>query len=318
MILVTGATGFIGGALCRDLAARGRRVAGTIRGDQAGRLPPAIAARRIADLVEDDPWRDALAGIEVVVHLAGRAHVGERAGGNGAAAQRINCVASRRLAERAVAAGVRRLVFVSTAKVHGEATSSRPWREDDAPGAADPYAESKWSAERAVNEIARDGRLEVVVLRPPLVYGPGVKANFLALLALCDSPWPLPLGGLAGNRRSLVYLGNLVAAVRLAIDHPAAAGRTYFVADDDAVSTARLARRLRAALGRPARLAPVPPGALRLAGRVVGQASAIDRLIESLELDTTRIKSELGWQPPFGIDHGLAATAAWYRARRES
>jgi nucleoside-diphosphate-sugar epimerase len=317
MILVTGATGFIGGALCRDLAARGRSVAGAIRGDQAGRLPPAIAARRIADLVEDDPWRDALAGVEVVVHLAGRAHVGERAEGNGAAAQRINCAASRRLAERAVAAGVRRLVFVSTAKVHGEATSARPWREDDAPGAADPYAASKWSAERALAEIARD-RLEVVVLRPPLVYGPGVKANFLALLALCDSPWPLPLGGLAGNRRSLIYLGNLVAAVRLAIDHPAAAGRTYFVADGEAVSTARLVRRLRAALARPARLARVPPGVLRLAGRVVGQASAVDRLIESLELDTARIKGELGWQPPFAIDHGLAATAAWYRARRES
>jgi UDP-glucose 4-epimerase len=316
MILVTGATGFIGRVLCRDLVARGIDAGGAYRGDRAAAVPAGVEPRRIGDLADDDPWRGVLVGADAIVHLAGRAHVTDaRARADDAdKAMRVNADATRQLALAAAEAGARRLVCVSTAKVHGE-TASGPLREDNTPAPADPYSASKWAAEKALAEIAGRG-LEIVVLRPPLVYGPGVKANFVRLLRLCDSPWPLPFGALDRNRRSLLYVGNLIAAIRRALEHPAAAGRTYLVADDGAWSTAEIVRRMRAALGRPARLFPAPPGILRSATRIAGCMPAAAPLLESFEVDAGRIRRELDWRAPFSFDQGLAATAAWHRAAR--
>lgn len=312
MILVTGATGFVGQALCRDLLARGRSVAGTCRSEMRAGIPAGLDARRIDDLEGDKPWRDALAGIDAIVHLAGLAHVTDGRPDAGEKAGRINARATRSLAMAAVRTGVRRLVYVSTAKVHGEA-STAPFRESDAPAPAEPYASSKWAAEQSLRDIRG---VEIVVLRPPLVYGPGVKANFLSLFALCDSPWPLPLGGLTTNRRSFVYLGNLIAAIRCALDHPSAAGRTFLVADGTARSTTGLIGAIRGALGRPSRMIAMPPPILRTLAAAVGRQSAVDRLTETFELDASLIGRELDWRPPYSFEQGLAATAAWYRATR--
>jgi nucleoside-diphosphate-sugar epimerase len=315
MILVTGATGFVGQALCRDLLARGRSVAATYRGERRGQIPAGIEARQAGDLEADDPWCDSLSGIDAIVHLAGLAHVTEIRPDAAERAERVNAHATRSLGIAAARAGVRRLVYLSTAKVHGEA-SSAPFRETDAPAPSDPYAASKWAAEQALTEVAREQSLETVVLRPPLVYGPGVKANFLSLLALCDSPWPLPLGGLAANRRSFVFLGNLIAAIHRVLDHPRAAGRAFLVADGGALSTAELVRQIRRALGRLARLAAVPPAALQTLAASIGRQSAFERLTESFEIDASLIGRELDWRPAFSFEQGLAATAAWYRAGR--
>jgi nucleoside-diphosphate-sugar epimerase len=315
MILVTGASGFIGRALCRDLVARGLATAGTYRGDRRDAVPAGVEVRQIGDLGGGDPWRGALSGISAVVHVAGLAHVTGARSDLDRRAVSVNAEATRSLALASAEAGVRRLVFISTSKVHGEASES-PIRECDAPVPDDPYAASKLAAEAALAEAARSGRIETVVLRPPLVYGPGVKANFRALLALCDSPWPLPFGGIIGNRRALLYVGNLIGAIREALDHPKAAGKTYLVADDGARSTAEIVGAIRAAFGRRPRLLSVPPEVLRSSAGLVHRTSAVARLLESFEIDASLIKRDLGWRPPFSFEQGLAATAAWFRTSR--
>ena len=206
-----------------------------------------------------------------------------------------------------------RFVFLSSVKVNGEATRGNPVTEDDTPAPEDAYATSKWEAEQTLAEASAGGGIETVVLRTPLVYGPGVKANFLSLLKLCDTALPLPLGGVDGNRRSLIYLGNLADALRRALVHGAAAGRTYLVRDSEDLSTAGLVRRIRRALRRPPRLVPVPAGVLRAALVVTGRRAAADRLLGSLAVDSSRIDRELGWTPPYTLDQGLHATVNWYR-----
>lgn len=311
-VLVTGATGFVGGALCRVLAAEGFHVIAGIRhgADYAG----ASETRALGDLGADTELATALAGVDSVVHLAARAHmIADSAADPMAEYRRVNTDGTRRLAEAAIAAGVRRFVFLSSVKVNGEATHAAPFSESDAPAPEDDYGVSKWEAEQVLARLSDDSTMETVVLRTPLVYGPGVKANFLSLLKLCDSPLPLPLGGITGNRRSLIYLGNLTDALRCALIHPEAAGQTYLVGDNDDVSTATLARRIRHALGRPARLLPVPATALRTALMLSGRRAAADRLLGSLAIDTGRITRDLDWSPPYTMDQGLQATVGWYR-----
>ncbi len=311
-ILVTGAGGFVGGALCRVLTAAGYHVVAGLRRD-AG-LEGAAECRALGDLGGDGALDAALEGIDAVVHLAGRAHVvTDRAADPMQAYRRTNVDGTRRLAEAAIAAGVGRLVFLSSVKVNGEATHGTPFSETDPPAPEDAYGVSKWQAEQALARLSGEGGLETVVLRAPLVYGPGVRANFLSLMKLCDSPLPLPLGGLTDNRRSLVYLGNLTDALRIALVRPEAAGRTYLVGDGEDVSTAGLARHIRDALGRPARLLPIPAAALRAVLTVAGRGAAAHRLTGSLAIDSGRIRRELGWSPPYSLDQGLQATVRWYR-----
>jgi nucleoside-diphosphate-sugar epimerase len=225
----------------------------------------------------------------------------------------VNAAGTRRLAEAAEAAGVSRFILLSTVKVNGERTRGAPIRESDPPAPQDPYAISKWEAEQALIEIAARSRLKPVILRPPLVYGPGVKGNFLALLKRIDRGWPLPLGSVT-NRRSLLYVGNLVDAIRRCLLLNEAAGETYLVRDGEDVSSPELVRRIAAAMEKPARLVGVPVPLLRFAGRTTGQSQAVAALADSLVVVDDKVRRDLGWRPPFGMTEGLAQTVRWFRA----
>jgi nucleoside-diphosphate-sugar epimerase len=322
-VLVTGANGMVGRALCSALRARGSRVRTALR--QAQQFSPNSALADsviIGEIGPETDWRAALQGVECVVHLAARVHVmRESAADPLAEYRRVNTSGTERLARMAADAGVKRLVFVSTIKVNGEKSlpaplsqgGSRPFSEADSPNPQDAYGISKWEAEQALARVASETGLEIVILRPPLVYGPGVKGNFLRLLNAVYRRVPLPLGSVK-NRRSLIYLGNLVDAIALCVSHPRAAGQTFLVSDGKDLSTSELVRRLADALGRPAHLLSVPPALLKLAGSVTGKSDAVARLTESLRVDSSKIRAELNWSPPHSMEEGLRETAAWFRA----
>jgi nucleoside-diphosphate-sugar epimerase len=310
-ILVTGASGFIGRALCASLAASGRMPRRAVRAPLAG-IPDTTT---VGDIGPDTDWRTALEGVSCVVHLVARTHVlHETAADPLSEYRRINVLGTERLAREAVASGVRRIVFLSSVKVNGERTLTRPYAEDDNPHPEDAYGVSKLEAEQALARLAAGTSLEIVVLRPPLVYGPGVKGNFLRLMDIVSRGVPLPLGSVA-NRRSLIYVGNLVDAITHAIDASQAAGGTYLVSDGEDVSTPELIRKIAQALEVNPRLFPCPPLLLRTASMLSGRGAEVARLIGSLQMESTRIRSELGWNPPFHLEQGLAETARWYRTR---
>lgn len=315
LILVTGANGFVGVALVRRLLTDGWSVRAAVRTPGAKRLSkkPGLEMVPVGDISGATDWQAALAGIEVVIHLAARVHVMEDRSADPLAAYRVtNVEGTRRLAQMAAAAGCRRLVFVSSIKANGEGRD-QPYTEADPPQPLDPYGVSKWEAEQALAAIGRETGLETVVLRPPVVYGPGVKANILRLLQAIDRGWPLPLGSI-NNRRSLIYVGNLVDALVTAAFHPRAARQTYMVSDGEDVSTPELVRRMAIALNRSARLLPFPPALMRLIGRLTGKTAAVNRLLESLTVDSARIRQDLGWQPPFSMAQGLAEMVRHYMA----
>lgn len=253
----------------------------------------------------------ALSGCTTVLHLAARAHVPHDDTPDQREVYRaVNSRGALHLAEQAAAAGVRRFVFVSTAKVHGEATlPGKPFTEAATPNPADPYALSKWEAEQGLAAIAARTGMEVVVVRPPLVYGPGVKANFAALLRAAAGRWPLPLAAI-DNRRSLVGIDNLVDFLLLCLEHPAAANQTWLVSDGDDLSTPDLLRRLGAAMDRPARLWRLPPALLTAGAALLGRRAAAERLCGNLQVDITKARTLLGWTPPVGVDEGLRRAAA--------
>jgi UDP-glucose 4-epimerase len=307
-VLVTGVGGFVGQALCPLLESAGWTVRRVARGVAEGCIA-------VGDIGADTDWREALGGVTAVVHLAARVHVMKDATHDPLMEYRaVNCAGSENLARQAARSGVKRLVYLSSIKVNGESTAIKPFRPDDLPNPQDPYAVSKWESEQALRRIADETGLGIVVLRPPLVYGPGVKANFLRLLGLVERGLPLPFGAVK-NRRSLLYLGNLADAIRACLTHPDAAGKTYLLSDGAPLSTPELVRRLADALAKPARLIPVPPSLLRLAGLLTGKRAEVERLLDSLEIDGSAIEQELGWHPPYSTEQGLAATAAWYRDR---
>ena len=311
LVWVTGAAGFAGSALCTTLAAHGMQVRAAVR----------IAHTRdevsIGDLAAatEMQLRPLLDGVSSVVHLAARTHMpGESGGGDLEMYRRINVDATRRLATAAAEAGVKRFVFLSSIKVNGEQTFDRPYTENDAPRPEDAYGISKWEAEQALHEVAAKTGLGVVILRPPLVYGSGVKANFLRLMRLVARGVPLPLAGI-DNRRSMVYLGNLVDAIRVCLEAPAARGRTYLVSDGPDLSTPELVRGIADALDVRPRLLHCPVSLLKVAGTLAGQRAQVARLTRSLQVDSSRLHVELGWRPPHTVARGLADTAAWYRAQ---
>lgn len=304
-ILVTGATGFVGKAACRTLATRGHEVFAAVRQDVA--LPEGVSSRPIGDLGPDTDWSAALAGMDTIIHLAARAHVmAETEADPLVVFRRINRDGAARLAEQAASAGVRRLVFVSSIKVNGEATpADRPFHAEDSLRAVDPYGIAKAEAEQELAAIAARTGLELVVVRPPLVHGPGVKGNLASLMKIVRNGVPLPLG-CVDNRRSLVGLANLTDALAFVAEHEHASGRTFLIKDGEDVSTAALIRKLAAAMGRPPRLLPCPPALLRLGGRMLGRQAAMDRLIGSLVVDDSPLRA-LGWVPPQSLDEGLKA-----------
>lgn len=307
-VLVTGANGFVGRELCRYLLERNDRVRGAVRKSGTS-LFPGVEPAVVGEIGGDTDWTSALRGMEAVVHLAARVHVMRDAEVNPLKVYRaVNTHGALNLARQAAQSGVKRFIYLSTIKVNGEGRAS-PYVEADSPDPIDPYAVSKLEAEHGLHRIARETGMEVVILRPPLVYGPGVRANFLRLMETVRKGWPLPLGAIR-NRRSLLYLGNLVDAIRVCIEHPAAAGQTFLLDDGRPVSTPELIRAVAHAMGRPAHLVAVPVGMLEFAGALLGRRAAVTRLTGSLWVDSALIRSRLGWTPPYSMAEGLAETVA--------
>jgi nucleoside-diphosphate-sugar epimerase len=314
-ILVTGATGFVGRALLPRLVSDGWRVRAAVRvASQA--TPAGVEAIDVGDIGPDTDWRAALAGVDAVVHLAARAHVLDESSPEASALYRAsNTLAALKLAEAAAAAGVGRFVFLSSVRAHGTRTMGTPLTESSPLAAEDPYGRSKADAERGLGELAGRTGLEAVVLRPPLVYGAEARGNFARLVRLVARGIPLPLASVR-NRRSLIYVGNLVDAIVRSLDHPAAAGQTFLVSDGKDVSTPEFVRHIARALGRPARLIAVPPALLRLGGALAGRKDDVARLLDDLVVDSSHISGILSWTPPYTLDQGLAETAAQLGAAR--
>ena len=309
VIAVTGASGFVGRRALADLARCGHVAIGVVRQGEAD------AMRAVGEIGPDTHWARALEGVEVVVHCAARAHImREQVADPSPLYRSVNVDGTRRLAEQAAIHGVKRLVYLSSVKAAGERSApGRPLKVSDRPDPEDAYGVSKREAELALLEVGAATGLETVIIRPPLVYGPDVKGNFRRLMGAIARGWPLPLGAL-DNRRSMVSLANLADFISVCVESPIAAGRTFFVSDGEDLSTASLARRMGAALGRPARLLPVPGAVLSMLGQVTGKAAEIERLVGTLQVDLADSHELLGWLPPQTVEQGLREAADWFRS----
>lgn len=306
-ILVTGAAGFIGSALLTALGKRPVRRA--LRRAEEKALPGDAV---VGDISPDTDWRPLLAGVDCVVHLAARTHVLDETSLNPLETyRRSNVEVTRRLAQQASAAGVRRFVFLSSIKVNGETTQGTPFSESALPAPQDAYGISKLEAENVLQIVGDQSKMEWVILRPPLVYGPGVKGNFLRLMNLIARGIPLPLASVQ-NQRSLIHVENLADVIIACVDTPAAAGRQWLVSDGQDISTPDLIRTLALGFNRPARLLPCPVTLLNLGAAFLGQQAAIARLTGSLAVDSSALRLALGWKPRIQLDQGLINTARWY------
>jgi len=306
-IMVTGANGFVGQDFCAEALTRGFMVCGATR--LSGTPLPNIKNVVVSDINGMSDWRLALEGCDIVVHLAARVHVMHESSDDPLAEFRhVNVAGTERLARSAAAAGVRRFVYVSSIKVNGEETSEgEAYTEQYNAAPQDPYGVSKWEAEQALHQVAKDTGLDVVIVRSPLVYGAGVKGNFAQMISVVAKGVPLPFA-CVNNKRSLIYVKNLVDALMLCATHPAAAGNTYLVSDGEDVATSDLLRKLAVAMGKKSRLFSCPVILLKLAATLVRKSDQAGRLLGSLQVDSSKIRSELGWVPPFSMDDGLKAT----------
>jgi nucleoside-diphosphate-sugar epimerase len=314
-VLVTGAGGFIGRALCARFAAAEIDYVAAVRtaAPDDSRRESVVA---LGDFAAAD-WRDVMQGVDTIVHLAGRAHVPPGPAADAPTPFIVaNVHVTRRLAEAAAQAGARRIVFASSVKVYGDASEpGRPFRAGDVAAPQGAYARSKAEAENALAEICRANGIEAIVLRLPLTYGPEVRGNFRTLLAAVAAQRRLPLAGIR-NRRSLLYVGNAVSAIEAALVAPSSRGEALPIADAEVVSTAELATRLAQALRVAPRLFHVPATFMRGTAALIGRGTDVSRLLDSLEVDTSRFRELTGWSPPKSLDEGLAATAAWWQTRR--
>lgn len=321
-VLVTGANGFIGRHLCLKLIASGREVVACVRHgadiSSLSDLEGKLQIRRIVAPVEKDGLTEALKSVDAVIHLAGRAHVmNETVADPLQEFRNANVRGTEILARSACEAGVRRFIFVSSIKVNGEQTDGVAFRADDPQDFRDPYGQSKWEAEESLRGIADGHGMEWVIVRPPLVYGPAVRGNFLSLLKWVSRGVPLPVGGIY-NQRSIVSVYNLSCFLSLVIDHPSASGNRFLVADQIDVSTADLVRKIARSLNRPARIIKFPKSILLIAGAMLGRAQAIQRFSSSLVVDREKVTSLLGWTAPMPLQEALEHTANWFLKRPQA
>jgi UDP-N-acetyl-alpha-D-quinovosamine dehydrogenase len=311
-VLLTGASGFVGKG-CSEALGRAHCVLNAVRvrsGFQHQVIIPSIDA--------GTQWAEALVACDIVIHCAARVHVmNESVSDPLQAFREVNVEGTANLARQAAAAGVKRFIFLSSIKVNGEFSGlGAPFTSSDEPAPEDPYGVSKTEAEQALKDICAETGMEYVIIRPPLVYGPSVKANFLSMLKWVARGVPLPLGGIRNNKRSLVYVENLVDLIKVCIEHSAAANQTFLVSDDDDVSTRELLERVAKALGVKSRLLPIPLSWLGFAGKLLGKKDIEQRLSSSLQVDISHTKNTLDWQPRYSMEEGLAKTAAWYKESR--
>ncbi|WP_235272649.1 UDP-glucose 4-epimerase family protein [Methylotenera versatilis] len=314
-VLVTGANGFVGQVLISALENRNIKYSGAVRYANKNSKNGFI---EVGDIDGKTDWSRALEDVDVVIHLAARVHVmNEPSDDPLAAFTNVNVDGLRNLALQAAKANVKRFVFVSSVKVNGEFTNKQPFTENDVPNPQDPYAISKWEAEKALRKIEKETGMEVVILRPPLVYGAGVKANFASLLKLVNKKLPLPLASI-NAKRSLIYVDNLVDAIIVCASHPKAAGQTYLVSDGEDASMPQLINKIANALNKPSYLLPFPVSIMRLLAKLTCKSASVDRLTQSLMIDSSKIHQELDWRPPFTMEQGLKVTADWYRKSLEN
>jgi nucleoside-diphosphate-sugar epimerase len=311
-VLVTGASGFIGRALCNRILAEGWFFRGTTRSlSNLENLPKNYEIVETGPIGPKTNWEIALEDIDTVVHLAAHVHVMNASDSNqNSIYRRVNTEGSQELAKIAVKKKVRKFIYLSSIKVNGEGKKSA-YSESDEPKPSDPYGLSKWEAEKVLQQIVSDSNMELVILRPPLVYGPGVKANFLQLIKIIEKGLPLPLANVK-NRRSFIFMGNLIDIIIACIQNPKAAGETFLVSDGKDISTPDLIRQLALALGKSPLLFSAPTPLLKQLSRLVGMPELTNRLLDSLWIDISKIQKRLNWMPPYDLEEGLRITADWY------
>ena len=310
-VLVTGASGFVGRALCTEALARGLAIGGVVR--RICELPAGVKQQILKDFDDCNGLQSGLSGVTTVIHAAARVHVMKEGSADPLADfRRVNVQGTLNVARQAAAVGVRRFVFISSIGVNGAETAKGGFKACDEAAPHSPYAVSKHEAELQLLAVGAETGLEIVIIRPPLVYGPGAPGNFGALMRWLSRGIPLPLGAIH-NQRSLVALDNLVDLLLTCIDHPAAANQTFLVSDGEDLSTTDLLRRMGRALGKPARLLPVPPVLLRAGAALVGKPELAQRLCGSLQVDISETRERLGWTPPISVDEGLRRAAEGFR-----
>lgn len=339
-LFITGAPGFVGSTFIkRHLQENVQLTAAVLAGEEVGHLPDTVKRTTLEPLSELSDYTSALQNIDVVIHLAARVHVMQETAADPLQEfRKVNLYGTERLARQAAKACVKRFVFMSTIGVNGDNSGDKPYTEDDVVYPHNHYSVSKYEAEVALRQISIETGMEVVIIRAPLVYGPGNPGNFLSLLRIVSKSVPLPLASIS-NKRSLIYIGNLVDALAMCATHPAAAGQTYLVSDGEDVSTPELVCRVARALGVRVRLMPFPVLLMKLAGKLLDNfgfwivniglfgskaekrihnyrfTGAVNRLTGSLTVDSSKIRQELGWVPPFTMEEGLLETAAWFRGK---
>lgn len=304
-VFVTGGTGFVGGALLRRLATEGQYVTAVVR-DPLAALPGAVRMVVLPNFDMATDWPEVLQGYDVLIHSAARAHITKDEVADPLAEyRRVNVEGTLNLARQAAVAGVKRFIYISSIKVNGEGTPlGSPYKASDAPSPEDAYGQSKLEAEQGLVQVASETGMDVVIIRPPLVYGPGVKGNFASMIKLIEKGLPLPLGAIH-NKRSLVSIDNLVDLIIRCIDHPAAANQVFLAGDGRDLSTTELLRSVGTAMGKPARLIPLPSGLLHFGAALLGKKAMAQRLLGSLQVDISKTCELLSWKPPYTVEEGL-------------
>jgi nucleoside-diphosphate-sugar epimerase len=309
-ILITGGNGFIGKNLAINARDLGFKVRVTLRynSKEINYFPDSSV---LLNINSETVWTSALSGVKAVVHCAAHVHVMNIQDHDSLKLfRKVNVDGTLNLARQAALAGVRRFIFISSIKVNGESTKlGTPFCANDNPNPQDPYSISKLEAEKGLRELATQTGMEVVIIRPPLVYGPGVKANFLNMINWLKMGIPMPLGGVVKNCRSFVFIDNLVNMIIICINHPSAANQTFLVSDDEDLSTAELIKRINIALGRPSKLIVVPSGLIKLGAQLIRRPDIVQRLCGSLQVDINKTKEFLGWSAPYSVSEGLHKTA---------